>query len=52
MVGGIAFLTYNTFFYDENNATWVIPLVVCFSRIGGAMCFNIGYVSVARLFPT
>merc|ERR1712166_126944 len=31
---------------------WAIPLVVCVARIGGAMCFNIGYVSVARLFPT
>ena len=31
---------------------WVIPVLVCFSRIGGSMSFNIGYVSVARLFPT
>lgn len=31
---------------------WVIPVLVCLSRVGGSMSFNIGYVSVARLFPT
>lgn len=30
----------------------VIPTLVTFSRLGGSMSFNIGYVSVARLFPT
>jgi len=31
---------------------WLIPVLVCFSRVGGSMSFNIGYISVARLFPT
>ena len=30
----------------------VIPIVIGFCRIGGSMSFNIGYISVARLFPT
>ena len=46
-IGGCAYLlNYKT------TETWVIPVIVCFMRVGGSMCFNIGYVSVARLFPT
>ena len=47
LVGGLTYLlNYQT------ESTWLIPVLVCFSRIGGSMSFNIGYVSVARLFPT
>ena len=47
LVGGVLYLLcYHT------DKAWVVPVLVCFSRIGGAMSFNIGYVSVARLFPT
>lgn len=46
MIGGICYLIfYNT------DLPWVIPVLLCV-RVGGAMSFNIGYVSVARLFPT
>ena len=30
----------------------IIPVIIAFCRIGGSMSFNIGYISVARLFPT
>ena len=47
LIGGLLYLIlYST------DITWVVPVVVTFSRIGGQMSFNIGYVSVARLFPT
>jgi hypothetical protein len=36
----------------RTSLSWVIPVLVTFSRVGGSMSFNIGYVSVARLFPT
>lgn len=45
LIGGISYLI----FY---HVTWLIPVLVCFSRVGGSMSFNIGYISVARLFPT
>ena len=45
-IGGCCYLIfYNT------DLPWVIPVLLCV-RVGGAMSFNIGYVSVARLFPT
>jgi len=47
LVAGLLYLVlYST------RLPWVIPTIVFFSRIGGSMSFNIGYVSVARLFPT
>ena len=46
LIGGICYLI----FYDTD-LPWVIPVLLCV-RYGGAMSFNIGYVSVARLFPT
>lgn len=46
LVGGICYLI----FY-RTDLPWVIPVLLCV-RVGGAMSFNIGYVSVARLFPT
>lgn len=48
LTGGLLYL----FLYDKDIPSWVIPMIVCISRIGGAMNFNIGYVSVGRLFPT
>ena len=38
--------------FTNTNSTWLIPVLVSFSRVGAAMSFNIGYVSVSRLFPT
>jgi len=47
LVAGILYLlNYNT------TIPWLIPVLVVFARIGGSMSFNIGYVSVSRLFPT
>ena len=37
---------------NETIETYGIPLIIAFCRIGGSMSFNIGYISVARLFPT
>ena len=37
--------------FYRTDLPWVIPVLLCV-RVGGAMSFNIGYVSVARLFPT
>jgi len=45
--GGLLYLA----FYKTASG-YTIPIIVCISRLGGAMNFNIGYVSVARLFPT
>lgn len=53
MVSGLLYLLIfkqaedNQFVKDK-----MIPLVIGFCRIGGSMSFNIGYISVARLFPT
>ena len=30
----------------------MLPILICMSRIGTTMGFNIGYISVPRLFPT
>lgn len=46
-MGGISYLLCY-----EAASGYTIPIIVCISRLGGAMNFNIGYVSVARLFPT
>ena len=37
---------------NETISTYIIPLIIGFCRIGGSMSYNIGYISVARLFPT
>jgi hypothetical protein len=47
LIGGVGYL-----FVYTADVGWLIPFLVCLSRVGGAMSFNIGYVSVARLFPT
>ena len=47
LVAGFAYL-----FLYKTEIPGVIPIIVTFSRVGGSMSFNIGYVSVARLFPT
>jgi len=47
LIAGLLYLAnYNT------TKVWLIPALVAISRIGGSMSFNIGYVSVSRLFPT
>jgi hypothetical protein len=30
----------------------VLPIIICMARVGCTMGFNIGYISVPRLFPT
>lgn len=47
LVGAVSYL-----FNQTSTNPFVIPACICVSRIGASMCFNIGYVSVARLFPT
>ena len=47
LIAGINYLV----FYESKNP-YVIPLIVCVSRIGGSMSYNVGYISVAMLFPT
>jgi hypothetical protein len=49
LISGICYLVFHNM---ESEMPWLIPLLVCFCRIGGSMSFNIGYISVARLFPT
>jgi len=49
LIGGIVYLIFKS---REMQYPWLIPLLVCVCRIGGSMSFNIGYISVARLFPT
>ena len=48
----IAGVIYLMIFHIDTLPSWAVPLVVGFSRVGGSMSFNIGYVSVSRLFPT
>ena len=47
LVAGIFYLIF-----FSSSISWVIPLIIFICRIGGSMSFNIGYISVARLFPT
>jgi NADH:ubiquinone oxidoreductase subunit K len=47
LLSGIIYLAK----YDTE-VTWLIPALIIFSRIGASMSFNIGYVSVPKLFPT
>lgn len=43
-VGGVLYL-----FFSKEAA--YIPIFVCLSRVGVTMAFNLGYISVPRLFP-
>jgi len=43
--GGILYLMLST-------VDGLIPVLICLSRIGNTMAYNIGYVSVNKLFPT
>jgi hypothetical protein len=45
--GSILYLTLY-----KSDAEWVIPMLVALCRVGSSMSFNMGYVSVAKLFPT
>jgi hypothetical protein len=56
---GLAFsyslsLLSGTIYLLNRNTTisWLIPAMIAFSRVGASMSYNIGYVSVSRLFPT
>ena len=49
LISGILYLIFHDM---EEQFPWLIPVLVCFCRVGGSMSFNIGYISVARLFPT
>jgi len=44
-LGGIMYLSLSS-------ATAIVPLLICLCRIGVTMNYNIGYISVPRLFPT
>ena len=44
-VGGVLYLLFS------HGAGAYIPVFVCLSRIGVTMAFNMGYISVPRLFP-
>lgn len=44
-VGGVLFLNYHQ---DVN----LVPVIICFCRVGATMAYNIGYVSPKELFPT
>ena len=46
-IGGISYLCF-----FSSQILWLIPILVCLCRIGASMSFNIGYISVSRLFPT
>jgi hypothetical protein len=46
-LGSILYLTMY-----KSDAEWVIPMLVALCRVGSSMSFNMGYVSVAKLFPT
>ena len=43
--GGLCYL----FFFNHIN---LVPMMLCFSRVGQSMIFNITIISVTRLFPT
>ena len=44
--GGALYLTIG------HTSEALLPVLVILSRIGTTMCFNMGYISVPRLFPT
>ena len=46
-VGGTFYLIF-----QKSGIDWLVPMIVMLSRVGSSMSFNIGYISVARLFPT
>ena len=50
----ISFVASIFYFFNYVNPSnsWVIPLIISFTRFGGMMSFNVAYVSVSRLFPT
>ena len=43
--GGSIYIMFST-------VTAMIPFMICLARVGVTMAYNIGYVSVNRLFPT
>lgn len=49
-IGFTGGLLYLIFWKTEK--VWLVPVIICIARVGAAMNFNIGYVSVGRLFPT
>ena len=44
-IGGIIYMTFS-------GIPAMIPFMICLARIGITMSYNIGYISVHRLFPT
>ena len=53
--GGVLFVlfgTVNALIFSGANTTVLVALLACLCRLGGTMAFNIGYISVPRLFPT
>lgn len=49
LIGSIIYLCV---FSIDGLPDYAIPAIVAVCRVGGSMSFNIGYVSVSRLFPT
>ena len=43
--GGLLYMVF-----EENRG--LVPFIICLVRVGITMSYNIGYVSVNRLFPT
>lgn len=45
-IGGILYVLFSSV------AASMIPVFICLSRMGVTMAFNMGYISVPKLFPT
>ena len=54
-VGGVLFVLFESahalVFGGSAANTAIVPVLACLCRMGGTMAFNIGYISVPRLFP-
>lgn len=52
--GGVLFVLFETvsaLIFSGADMTVLVALLACLCRMGGTMAFNIGYISVPRLFP-
>jgi len=51
-IGGFCYMVLGKENLLFKESPYMLPLLICMSRIGCTMGFNIGYISVPRLFPT
>jgi hypothetical protein len=51
LIAALSSLMY-VIFYKKNISDFAVSAIIFMCRIGGAMSFNMGYVAVAKLFPT